>query len=695
MTKRIEIRNGSERGVALISALLAMTILLALGIAIVYSTTIDTVTTRSQRVGEQAFYAADTGLAIARRAIVTALSDEIKTIQDGTATYGDSVSHYYQIGATPVDGSFPTVLVIADPDDVPAYQFYTNVYTRAQQLVANVVSDATYGTYKNLNETTFTVVFRPFSGSVDFTPVPTDVTKAGFAIKLRYSIQVVGTTGAGGSSAVNETGRISINLDLTNPAVAGSPRNFAFSGFGAFFDNGDTNANSSLAAGTFSGPVHTNTHFSFSSSRNVIFRNIVSQADNYIRYDSTNFSQGQRSIPTADMTGIDINTSPTEGYKKTGVVPLPANTFSQEYAVINGTGIIDKKLDGTPVDPPATIPVDGSGSPLAVLDSSGHVTPEALGANLRDSSNKAVPVSSGKLNGGADGVYISSGDGSTITGAGIYVQGNATDVQLYASGTSQVYVIKQSSGKITTITANPTTNRTTIADSAGKSTTFIGTPTDKSNILAPQAGVSLFVNGSISSLRGGFDSTTGKNVAALATGSRVTISALKDITITGDLTYANSVVDSQGLPVTGYNAFQNVLGIFTNNGNVNLAPNTNYNSDTALSLQVHAAIVSFNSNTADDNGIISGSITYTGGTTPSGTDKWTLVGSRVQSNINNIGYSNRNIYFDPRFSGGGFRPPFFPGTTYTLGVNPVQGKISITSVSDARPLGISWYREVN
>src|SRR6266849_311160 len=121
-----------------------------------------------------------------------------------------------------------------------ALMFYQNVYSRAQQLVANVGSDGSYGTYKKLNETSFTVVFRPFSGSVDFTPVPTDPTKAGFAIKLRYSIQVTGTTGAGGSSAVDETGRISINLDLTNRAAPGSPRNFSFSGFGAFFDNGDT-----------------------------------------------------------------------------------------------------------------------------------------------------------------------------------------------------------------------------------------------------------------------------------------------------------------------------------------------------------------------------------------------------------------------------------------------------------------------
>lgn len=680
--------NVRERGIALISALLATTVLLALGMAIVFSTTVDTVTTKSQRVGEQAFYAADTGLALARRSLITALSEELTKIVNGTATYGQGGGGYYQIATTPVDGSFPTVLIVPDPDAVPGYQFYTNVYARAQQLVTNATSDSTFTTYSSVAGSKFTVVFRPLSGTVDFSPVPTDPSTAGEAIKFRYSIQVVGTTGAGGSSTVDETGRISMNVNLKNTAAPGSPRNFSFSGFGAFFDNGDTDPNAALAAGTFSGPVHTNTHFAYSSSRSVAFRNIVSQVDNFIRRDSSDFSQGHLALPTADMTGIDIS---SEGYQKTNIVPLPGNNFSQEYAVINGTGITAKKLDGTPVDPPATLPTTGA---LGIIDATGKVTPEALAANLRNAAGTLPTVTSGKLNGGADAVYISSGNGTSITGAGIYVQGDASDIQLYSNGTDQVYVIKQSSGTVTTITVSIANNRTVMSDSTGKSKTFTGVPTDNSDNLHPQPGVSLYVKGNINSMRGGFDSTTGKNVAGLASGTRVTVTAQGDITITGDLTYASPVVDSQGLPVTNYNAIQNVLGIFTNNGNVNLAPNSNYNSDSALSLQVHAAVVAFNSDVSDDAGGIDGSITYTGSSLSS-TDKWTLVGSRVQAKINNIGYATRNIFFDQRFSGGGFRPPFFPGTTYTLGTTSVPGVISITSVSDPTPLGISWYREVN
>lgn len=687
MTQRLKDDLNDERGIALVTTLLVTTMLLALGMAVVFSSTTDTVTTKSQRVGEIAFYAADTGVSIARRALETALTEEIAKISDGTATYGQNGGAYYSVNTS--GGGFPEVYVIPDPDIVPDYQFYTNVYARANQLIAIAKADSAFGTTKNINRTEFAATISKLTGSVD--PIDTTKTNPVQAIKFRYSIRVTGTTDAGGSSTVSEVGRISVNVTLASTSVPGTGRDFSFSGFGAFFDNGDTAANSALAAGTFSGPVHTNTHFAFVSNRSVAFRDIVSQVDNYIRYDSTDFNQGRINIPDKDMTGIDIS---SQGYQNTRAVPLPANNFSQEYAVINGTGITDRRLDGTPVDPPAVLPRDLLGNILPVFDLlTGRVTATALALNLRDAQNKAPSASLGKL-GGGDGVYVPSGDGSAITGAGIYVQGNATDIQLYANGTDQVYAIKQGS-KVTTITVSYATNRTTIADSSGKTSTFTGVPTDKSDPSNPRPGASLFVAGNINSLRGGFDSTIGKNASALAPKTALTVTAQGNVTITGDLKYSNPVLDSQGLPVQNVNTIQNVLGIFTNNGNVKLAPNPSYDASGGLTLEVNAAIAAFNADTTDDAGAIEGSIVYAGGTTPGSGDKWTLVGSRVQAKINNIGYSNRNVYFDVRFSGGTFRPPFFPGTNYTLGKPSGLAVVSVTNVNDPKPVGVSWYRENN
>lgn len=127
-----------ERGMALITSLLATSMLLVLGMAVVLSATTDTVTTKAQRVGEQSFFAADAGVGIARRAIEQALSEEIEKIRNGT-------SPFYRNNPPSSSGQFPDVQVIPNPvaspnwSDQPA--FYQNVKARADQLVRNTARD--------------------------------------------------------------------------------------------------------------------------------------------------------------------------------------------------------------------------------------------------------------------------------------------------------------------------------------------------------------------------------------------------------------------------------------------------------------------------------------------------------------------------------------------------------------------------
>lgn len=678
--KHLDSLDRNERGAALITALLVTTLMLALGMAAVFSATVDTVTTKSHREGEQAFFTADAGISIARRALVTALTEKIDEIRAA------GPSAYYRNEPAATVGQFPNVQIIPNID--PNNQFYRDLYTRTSQLSAVEARNQRLST---LNGTSFNVVRAELtSGSVTTTPAAGN--QATEVSVFRYWLQVTGTTLGGGRASVNETGQVTMSLYLRDDAVSGpGSRDFSFSGFGAFFDHGDSNATSALAAGTFTGPVHTNTHFAFNSNRNVTFRNIVSQVDDYIRYDSNNFSTGHQSIPGSDIRGIDIS---SEGYQRSGVVPLPENNFSQEYAVINATGITDIGPTGLPVDPPAVKPIDGNGDPLAVFDGSGRVTPEALSENLRAANNTKPSIQANRL---VNGVYVSSSNGSFINGAGIYVQGDASDVQLYSSGTDQYYVISQRSGNnttTTTIQVSPSNNRTTIT-SGSNTTTYTGVPTDRSDPLSPKPGVSLFVNGEIDSLRGGVNGST--RVPAVASGTRLTITAQRDITVTGDIKYADAVVNSDGTAVSNISSIQNVMGIFTNDGNVNLAPNTQYTTGGNRSLEINAAIVAFNRSTGNDSGSIEGSITYTGSRSPSSSERWKLVGSRVQSNINNIGYSNRDIFFDTRFSGGRFAPPFFPGTNYDIGEpEPSEtAAVTITRVDSPYPTGLSWFRDNN
>jgi len=669
--------SDSERGIALISSLLATAMLLALGLAVVFSATTDISTTRIQRVGEQAFFTSDAGIGIARRAMAEAFTEEIDKVRAGEVAF-------YKNNARTSSNQFPDVQIMPPPDGTWNNAFYQRVRDRAVALAS---ATARAQRFDQINGTKFTVEYSPFSGSVMLQP--SDANEAVEIAVLRYSIKVTGQTSGGGSSTVHETGRLSID---TTMAAFGGPasRRFRFSGFGAFFDYGDTQASAPLASGTFSGPVHTNTHFAFLSNRSVTFRNVVSQVESKIRYDNTSNTNGNLNIPDKNITGITLS---SDKFQMIGRVPLPENNFSQEYAVINGTGITDLKSDGTPVDPPATIPNDSQGHPLSVFDSSGRTNIQVLAANLCDADGDRPNISNGKL---VNGVYISSDDGDNIRGAGIYVQGDVSDLQLYAdTNGDQVYVIKQTSGsttKTTTIRTSYTNNRTTIT-SGNDSETLTGVFTDKSDPTNIKPGVSLFVKGNINSLRGG--KTSSSNRPAIASKTRLTITADEDITVVGDLKYADPVSNTDGTPVSNVNTVENVFGIFTNDGNLNLAPNSSYISGPGLNLEMNSAVITFNQNTANDGGDIDGSIRYTGSSTPGTNDRWRLVGSRVQSKINNIGYNYRDIYFDVRFSGGTFAPPFFPGTNYALGPPRVADKITITSVNTPVPTAMSWFRDSN
>jgi hypothetical protein len=164
MNEKVNNGRDGEHGVALISSLLAATMLLALGMAVVMSATTDTISTRAQRVGEQSFFVADAGIGIARRAIEQALAEEIDKIRNGTAPF-------YRNNPPASSGQFPDVQVIPTPvsssnwSDQPT--FYQNVKARADQLVRNSSRDQEFD---SLNGSNFSVNFKTFTGSLALWP---------------------------------------------------------------------------------------------------------------------------------------------------------------------------------------------------------------------------------------------------------------------------------------------------------------------------------------------------------------------------------------------------------------------------------------------------------------------------------------------------------------------------------------------
>src|SRR5690349_6319150 len=114
-----------------------------------------------------------------------------------------------------------------------------------------------------------------------------------------------------------------------------------------------------------------------------------------------------------------------------------------------------------------------------------------------------------------------------------------------------------------------------------------------------------------------------------------------------------------------------------------------------------SAMCVFDSKTSDDNqsstGVEGGITTYTdsGHQRPGSSDRIRMVGSDVEKNNSLVDYNYGDTYIDVRFSGGKFRPPFFPGTTYTLGTAPVAGVVTVAAIDAPASTAMSWFRDNN
>jgi hypothetical protein len=154
-------------------------------------------------------------------------------------------------------------------------------------------------------------------------------------------------------------------------------------------------------------------------------------------------------------------------------VPLPQNSYSQERAVLDGVG-----------------------------NNSSPVTNSDLNSALKNISRTAYPST-----GASSGAYLPytvnpSTGVATMSGGGIYVEGNA-GVQISTSGaTGQVYTIKQGS-TTTVITIDNTLNTTTIT-SGGTTLNIAGVPQqlDPSTSAVVRDATMLFVDGNTTSLSG-------------------------------------------------------------------------------------------------------------------------------------------------------------------------------------------------
>ena len=211
-----------------------------------------------------------------------------------------------------------------------------------------------------------------------------------------------------------------------------------------------------------------------------------------------------------------------------------------------------------------------------------------------------------------------------------------------AGNPTQVYTITQGN-TTTTITTNINSNTTTVQ--SGTTTLTLGGVPESLVTGSAQAATMVYVNGTVSSLTG-----PGQGVAAINDYSQVSVASAGNVDITGDIVYKHEPVtlDTNNVLVPG-NDYNQVFGVFTATGNINLAsPYSNHN------LEVDGALAAIGSNCASNS---------CGFTVSGYINTFNNVGGQIQYNIFGADMSTENTYFDRRFtSKQNFAPPFFPGT---------------------------------
>lgn len=501
-------KRHEERGVALITTLLLLLLMTGMTVAMVMSVNSDMLINGYYRSFRGSFYAADSGLAVARLAI-----------------YNQIVSN---VSTTVASGVSP----IASPSTVAA-----NVTTYINSTYGSNVSltgsgQAAYSWPEKFKITGITMgapTCIPVGTGVGTTCPSTTGTLTSYKYTFPYTLTSVGSSSGSEQTTLTDTGALIVNVSLT---PSGNTKT-SFAAWGMFIDQYALCSGGYLVPGTISGPVFTNGGWTFGDTGKYQFTDSVGSVNNKAGFQFSNGTCNQ----VADQKNGSITPTFQAGFNRgANSIPLPSNDYNQRRAVLDGQGDL------------ATNPTNSE-----------------MNSVLRNISKTKYPTG-----GASSGVYlpysVDSSGNATFTGGGIYVQGDAK-VTLSASGSSaQIYTIVQGT-TTTVVTVNNATNTTTM-QSGSTTLNITGVPQqfDTSSGAPIQDATMLYVNGNITSLSG-----TGEGSSAIQDGTLLTITAANNITVTGDIRYKSPPIAMPGDTIISANDKGQALGIFTATGDIQLA----------------------------------------------------------------------------------------------------------------------------
>jgi hypothetical protein len=670
--KKLKARNKTESGIALLTALMALALLTAMGLILMLSTTTETAVSNSYRRTSQAFSAADAGIGLARQALRVELAQKIEANLAATTIVYPSQSTYNQSTnrgtALFNDDQYKNILsntgllqtsqtgTIIPGTPVGEALAAANLRKAALndngsfKISMSLVADPSGPIVEGRNPPLRINPTSPTSPVIDQPPQRV-------RMAYLYEIKATGLYGAdsAGNNAVaealtSEKGRVEISINIQSQAGSRRP----FSSWGQFFNHSAYAENEWMSGGTYNGPVHTNDYFKFYSGIKYTFVDEVSQSGTtVIGQDKYRYGSNHYDINNTNRPNLEFRST----FQKvaTQLAP-PTNSDSQKLAVVNGTGDLDRLS-----------------------------TDVVISENLRKTNQTSATISSGTL---ATGVYIPADSSNNITGGGFYVKGNADDITLSINSSGhQRYAIKQGS-TTTTITiecsGDCTSGQTVINKGLPSEKVFNGVPQDRSNPASTQSGVSLYVDGNINGLHS-IKNTDGTTQNAIASTTRLSITSAGNITVTGDLKYANRVLNDDGTPAAGWENAKNALGIYTNSGAIKLDPLAIY-SNANVDLTIHGSLVAFNEAAWSTNGQTGGRADCTTCQLRKATSKLRIHGGEIYSQdvlwrkgFGSYGSASQDLFFDPRFRNGAMAPPFFPYTLAPSAPSVTVGRATIST----------------
>jgi Tfp pilus assembly protein PilX len=615
-----------SRGVALVVTLLLLFLMSVLGLAAVLSTSSDLMINGYYANFRASFYAADSGLNVARQTMLTNLNP-------GTMSWSPTwTSCASGTSLGPLTSTMGTTVASQVTQNYGASSPLTGSGVATPGAAANSLSES----------------FKITSASITLPSTSPTVTcpsgsPTAFQYIYNYSITSVGSATGLEQSTVTENGSIMVHVTLT-PATW-SP---SFAYFGAFINN-YAPCLGALIPGTMTGPMFTNGAWGFETGGSYIFTDPVGQ----VQADASYFVGGtcyQAAASTYTHNGQTVAPQFQDGFNLSqNSIPQPPNDFSQKWAALDAMGCGEN--NGSVCTNPA------SPAPLAP-------TAAQMNADLKTVTGTAYPTG-----GATTGVYLNYQSVSgvqTIAGGGLYVEGNA-QVSLSTSGSSAQVITITQGGTTTTMTVDPVAN-TTVVQSGSTILSLAGVPKNLA-LTPPQTGTMVYVDGNITSMSG-----PGQGVPAVQDGAALTITALGNVNITGDIIYKTEPVTTtqNQIPNTSVDTLipgndkNQDLGIFTANGNINLSsPYSNQN------LEVDGSLATVGQNCPSNS---------CGFTVSGHINTFNNVGGQIQTNIFGADMNTENTYYDRRYNTrAGFAPPWFPGTTITNTSPPTTGPPQMTT----------------